>query len=163
MRVERIGLVGAIAGVVLGGIIAAAGCEGGDDAVSGSNEAELYGGARFHHGHRGNDAGSVAGSTGTPAGGMGVVTGGTTGGGSAGSVGTNGNGAADGGAVADCDVCTKTQQCCDVVTSRGPACTFSAATCASMVGDARPAYVNACLVFLMAVRGAQINPPAECR
>ena len=137
MRIERLGLVGAIASVVLGGIIAATGCQGGDDAVSGSDEAELHGGARFHHGNRGHGAGSV---------------------------GTNGNGAADGGAVADCDICTKTQQCCDVVTSQGPVCTFSAATCASMVGDARPAYVNACLVFLMAVRGTwQGNPPAECR
>ena len=167
---ERLRFVGAIAGVVLGGVIAATGCQGADDGVSGSDEAALHGGARFHHGNRGHGAGGVAGSTATPGGGMGVVTGGTTGGGSAGSVGsvgsvgTNGSGAADGGAVADCDICTKTQQCCDVVTSQGPVCTFSAATCASMVGDARPAYVNACLVFLRAVQGTwQGNQPAECR
>ena len=139
MQLERIGVVGAIAGVVLGGIFAAAGCEGADDPVSGPDEAELHGGSRFHHVHRGNDAGS------------------------AGSVGTNGNGTADGGAVADCDVCTQAQQCCDVVASGGPVCSFSAASCSSMVGDARPAYVNACLVFLVTARGARANPPAECR
>ena len=161
MRVERIGLVGAIAGVVLGGLVAVAGCEGADDAVGAADQdqAELHGGARFHHGRRAHDAGTAPGNTGTTGGGTGVVTGGTTGG----SAGTNGNGAADGGAVADCDICTKTQQCCDVVTNHGPACTFSAATCSTMVGDARPAYVNACLVFLTTVRGAwQGNPPAEC-
>lgn len=146
MQLERIGVVGAIAGVVLGGIVAAAGCEGADDAVSGPAEAELHGGSRFHHGHRARDAGSVGGSDG-----------------SVGSVGTNGNGAADGGADADCDVCTQAQQCCDVVASGGPVCSFSAASCSSMVGDARPAYVNACLVFLVTARGARANPPAECR
>ena len=77
--------------------------------------------------------------------------------------GTDGNGTADGGAVADCDVCTQAQQCCDVVASGGPVCSFSAASCSSMVGDARPAYVNACLVFLVTARGARANPPAECR
>ena len=139
MQLERIGLVGAIAGVVLGGLVAAAGCEGADDAVSGPDEAELHGSSRFHQRHTGQDGGSV------------------------GSAGTNGNGAADGGSVADCDVCTQAQQCCDVVASGGPVCTFSAANCSSMVGDARPAYVNACLVFLVAARGARANPPAECR
>ena len=149
MQLERIGVVGAIAGVVLGGIVAAAGCEGADDTVSAPDEAELHGGSRFHHVHRGNDAGSVGGGVaGTTGGGTGVVTGGTTGG---------------GGAVADCDVCTQAQQCCDVVASGGPVCSFSAASCSSMVGDARPAYVNACLVFLVTARGARANPPAECR
>lgn len=143
MQFERISLVGAIAGVVLGGLVAAAGCEGADDAVSGPDEAALHGGSRFHHGRPGHDAGSV----GTTGGGAGVVTGGTTG----------------GGAVADCDVCTQAQQCCDIVASGGPVCTFSAANCSSMVGDARPAYVNACLVFLVTARGARANPPAECR
>lgn len=151
MQLERIGLVGAIAGVVLGGLVAAAGCEGADDAVSSPDEAELQGGSRFHHGHRARDAGSVggsvAGSVGTTGGGTGVVTGGTP----------------DGGAVADCDVCTQAQQCCDIVASGGPVCSFSAASCSSMVGDARPAYVNACLVFLVTARGARANPPAECR
>jgi hypothetical protein len=152
MQLERIGLVGVIAGVVLGGIFAAAGCEGVDDPVSGPDEAELHGGSRFHHVHRVPDAGIVGGggsggSVGTTGGGTGVVTGGT----------------ADGGAVADCDVCTQAQQCCDVVASGGPVCSFSAASCSSMVGDARPAYVNACLVFLVTARGARANPPAECR
>ena len=146
MQLERIGVVGAIAGVVLGGIVAAAGCEGADDTVSRPDEAELLGGSRFHHGHRARDAASVGGSDG-----------------SVGSVGTNGNVAGDGGAVADCDVCTQAQQCCDVVASGGPVCSFSAASCSSMVGDARPAYVNACLVFLVTARGARANPPAECR
>ena len=62
MQLERIGLVGAIAGVVLGGLVAVAGCEGADDAVSGPDEAELHGGFQFHHGHRGRDAGSVGGA-----------------------------------------------------------------------------------------------------
>ena len=39
MRTERIGVVGAIAGVVLGGLVAAAGCVGADDEVSGGDEA----------------------------------------------------------------------------------------------------------------------------
>jgi hypothetical protein len=158
MRVERIGLVGAIAGVVLGGLVAAAGCDGTGDTVSAPDEAELHGGFRFHRGHFGRDAGSMGGGVaGTTGGGMGVVTGG-------GSAGTSGNGAADGGAVADCDICTQAKQCCDVVQTQQPGCTFSAATCSSMVGDARPAYVNACLVFLNAVRGTWGgNPPAECR
>ena len=149
MQTERIGLVGAIAGVVLGGLVAVAGCEGADDAVSGPDEAALHGGFRIHHGHRGPDAGIVGGggSAGATGGGTGVVTGGTP----------------DGGAVADCDVCTQAQQCCDVVASGGPVCSFSAASCSSMVGDARPAYVNACLVFLVTARGARANPPAECR
>ena len=163
MQLERIGLVGAIAGVVLGGLVAVAGCEGADDAVSGPDQAELHGGSRFHRGHSARDAGSVGGTVGTTGGGAGIVTGGTTGGGSGGSVGTTGAGAPDGGAVADCDVCTQAQQCCDVVASGGPVCSFSAASCSSMVGDARPAYVNACLVFLVTARGARAKPPAECR
>ena len=44
MRTERIGVVGAIAGVVLGGLVAAAGCVGADDEVSGGDEAELQSG-----------------------------------------------------------------------------------------------------------------------
>ena len=172
MQFERIGLVGALAGIVLGGLVAAAGCDGTDDAVSGSDEAELHGGFPFHHRHRGQDAGSVgggvgggiAGSAGTTGSAPSVVTGGTTGGGSAPSVGTIGSGAADGGAVADCDICTQAQQCCEAVDADKTACSFSAATCAAEQGEARPAYVNACLVFVVTVRGAWGgNPPAVCR
>jgi hypothetical protein len=139
---ERIGLVAVVAGVVLGGIVATAGCEGAnDDTVSGGDEAELQGGGRFHHRHSVPDAGGV------------------TGGGTAG---TKGATAADGGAVADCDVCTQAQQCCFAVGVQ--TCTFSAATCSSMVGDARPAYVNACLTQLSLTRNAWAgNPPAACR
>ena len=143
MQLERIGLVGAIVGVVLGGLVAAAGCEGAGDAGIGGDEAALHGGGPFHRGHRGHDAGG-AGATAT--------------------AGTTGSSAADGGAVADCDTCTKAQQCCDVVEVGGPGCSFSAATCSSMAGEARGAYVNACLTYLVTVRGAwRGNPPAECR
>jgi hypothetical protein len=168
MQLKRIGLIGAIAGAVLGGLVAVAGCDGTDDAVGGQDQGELHGGFPFHHRHRGQDAGSVggAGASGgasggvTTGGGMGVVTGGTTGG----SAGTAGTGGADRGAVADCDVCTQAQQCCEVVDADKTACSFSAATCSAEVGDARPAYVNACLVFVVTVRGAWGgNPPAECR
>jgi hypothetical protein len=160
MRLGRTGFVGAIAGVVLGGFVAAAGCEGTDDPVSGGTEAELHGGFGFHRGHRGHDAGSVGGgAAGTTGGAPGVITGGTSGGGT----GTNGVTGADGGAVADCDICTQAQQCCVVVQGDQPGCTFSAATCASETGDARPAYINACLVYLKAVRGVWAVPPAECR
>jgi hypothetical protein len=90
-----------------------------------------------------------------------VVTGGAPGGSTAG---TNGATATDGGSVADCDVCTQANQCCTVVQVEDPNCTFSAATCASEVGEARPAYANACLTYLVTVRGAWSgNPPAECR
>jgi len=80
-----------------------------------------------------------------------------------GSGGTTGNGPADGGAAADCDICTQAQACCNAVQAdRG--CSFSAATCASMTGAARPAYVNACLTEVVSVRGAWSgNPPAACR
>ena len=85
-------------------------------------------------------------------------SGGTTGGGTAGT-----NGAPGGDAVADCDVCTQAQQCCNTVEAE-PHCSFSAATCASMAVDARPAYVNACLTYVVLVRSAwSANPPAECR
>ena len=160
MKIERIGWVGAIAGVVLGGLIATAGCDGAGDAVSGADDAELHGGFQFRHGHRrvdagGVDTGGVAGTTGTGTTGTGTGTTGT---------GTTGAGTADGGAAPDCDICTQAQQCCDVVEANGPGCTFSAATCAAEQGEARPAYVNACLVFLVTVRGAWGgNPPAECR
>ena len=55
------------------------------------------------------------------------------------------------------------EQCCEVAAPGDPVCTFNAAKCSSMQGDARPAYVNACLTFLGAARGARANPPAECR
>jgi len=152
MRFERISLVGAIAGVVLGGLVAVAGCGGHYDTGGGADAAELHGGFPFQHRHHGHDAGSVGGSIGGSAGGAGgaggmmSVTSGT------------------GGAIANCDLCTQAQQCCDVVETEGPGCTFSAAKCSSEPGDARTAYANNCLVFLVTVRGAWGgNPPAECR
>ena len=147
MQLDRIGLVGAIAGVLLGGLVTIAGCEGADDEVGGG-QAELRGGYPFHHWHRMPDAGSAGGSVGTSTGG---------------SAGTSGISAPDGGAIADCDICTQAQQCCETVEAN-PECTFSAAKCSSMVGDALPAYINACLVFVNTVRGAWGgNPPAVCR
>src|SRR3954468_5959322 len=141
MRTKRTGVVGAIAGVLLGGLVATVGCMGPDDEVS-AEAAEL------HRRHHSPDAGNVGGAAG--------MTGRDTGG-------TNGATAVNGGAAADCDICTQAQQCCSVLEGH-PQCSFSAVTCASMVGDARPAYVNACLTFVMAVRGVWSgNPPAECR
>jgi hypothetical protein len=152
MRLERIGLVGAVAGVVLGGLVAVAGCGGHYDTGGGADAAELHGGFPFHHRHHGQDAGSAGGS----------AAGTTGGGGTGGSVGVTTTGT--GGNVASCDLCTQAQACCDVVESEGPGCTFSAAKCASEPGDALPAYANNCLVFLVTVRGAWGgNPPAECR
>jgi len=152
---------GAVIGLVLGGLVGAAGCDGTDDVVSYGGEAELHSGFPFHHRHRGPDAGSVGGGgAGTSGGGMGVITGGTTGG----AAGMNGATAGDGGPVTDCNICTQAQQCCEVVQVTQPTCTFSAATCAAEVGDARPAYVNACLTYVVTVRGAWGgNPPAACR
>jgi hypothetical protein len=141
------GLMGMVAGVVLGGIVATAGCEGADDDIGPERQAELRSGFRFHHRHGGPDAGTVGGGVGGAAG-------------AGGAAGTTGRG----GAVADdCDVCTQAQQCCEVAAPGDPVCTFNAAKCSSMQGDARPAYVNACLTFLVAARGARANPPAECR
>lgn len=163
MRTERIGMVGAIAGVVLGGLVAAAGCVGADDEVSGGDEAEaeLQSGFGFHRPHRRRDAGTVGtGVAGTTGGGAGPVTGagGTTGGGTAGTNGTTG-----GDAVADCDICTQAQQCCEALGTLTN-CTFSAATCASMSDAAQPGYVSACRTHLVAVRGTWGgNPPAACR
>ena len=153
MRTERIGVVGAIAGVVLGGIIATAGCMGDDEPVTTPDGAALQVGFGFHRRHHSPDAGTVGGVAGMSGSGAGPATGGTTGPGTT----------VNGGAAADCDVCTTAQQCCNVVEA-DPACSFSAVTCASMVGDARPAYVNACLTFVVAVRDAWSgNPPAACR
>src|SRR4051812_20873888 len=101
MGLERIGLVGLVAGVVLGGLVATTGCVGSDDTVSGGEEAELQSG-RFHHRHRVPDAGGA--------------TGGATAGTNGGTAGTNGGTAGTNGATAaDCDVCTKAQQCCFAV------------------------------------------------
>jgi hypothetical protein len=65
--------------------------------------------------------------------------------------------------VADCDVCTQAQRCCERVARGEAVCTFSAAKCSSMTGDGRAAYANACLTFLKAVQGTWPEPPAECR
>jgi hypothetical protein len=153
---ERIGLVAVVvAGVVLGGLIATAGCDGVDDTVSGGDEAELQLGGRFHHRHRVPDAGAVTG--GATAG-----TNGGTVGPTGGPVGPTGGPAVDAGTVAGCDVCTKAQQCCFAVGVQ--TCTFSAATCSSMVGDAQPAYINACLTQISLTSSAWAgNPPAACR
>ncbi len=137
MQIGRIGLMGAMAGVVLGGLVAAAGCDGADDAVSGGDESELHGGSPFRHRHPRPDAGGVGGTSG----------------------GAPGTGAP----ATDCDICTQAQQCCEVLPGQ-PTCTFTAATCASQQGEARAAHVNACLTFVVSVRGVWGgNPPAECR
>ena len=111
MQLERIGLVGATAGVVLGWLVAAGAKAPATDAV-----------------------------------------------------GATGAGAADAGPVVDCDICTQARRCCEVVEVGGSRCSFSAAACASNAGDARRAYVNACLTYLVTVRGAwRGSPPPECR
>ena len=158
MRLGRIGLVGAIAGAVLGALVAMAGCDGTGDAVSGQDQGELHGGFGFHHGHRGRDAGSVGGGAAGSGGASGGVT--TDGGQGVGPAAPTGGGST----VADCEICTQAQACCLAVDADQTACSFSAATCGAEQGDARPAYVNACLVFVVTVRGAWGgNPPAECR
>ncbi len=143
MRTRSFGWAGGIAGVLLTGVVAAAGCAGADDPGTSETQAELRSGEWFHHPHRDDGAG------------------GTT---VAGTGGMNGSTTADGGAATDCSICTQAQRCCGVVESQGPGCSFSASTCASMTGAARPAYVNACLTYVVSVRGAWGgNPPAECR
>ena len=153
MRIERMSLVGAIAGVVLSGLVAAApGCGGSDDnyAVGGEEQGELRGGFRSHRRHRANDAG-IVGS------GAGGTAGGATGDGAAGA---NGTTAPDGDAVANCAMCAKAQQCCAVVENR--VCTFISETCNSTVDDGQP-HIG-CLTYVVSVRGAWGgNPPAECR
>jgi hypothetical protein len=149
MHIERIGVVGLVAGVMLGGIVAMAGCEGADDAVSGGDEEEVQSGFRLHRRHRGADAGSVAGTTGGATGGAG---------------GTNGAVAPGGGAVADSDICAKAERCCKVLPGY-PTCPFKAApTCPWTVGEVPPDCAVGCITFVMAVRGTWGgNPPAECR
>ena len=164
MRTERIGVVGAIAGVVLGGLVAAAGCVGADDEVSGGDEAELQSGFAFHRPHRRRDAGTVEQRRGGNDGRWswtGDRRRGTTGGGTAGSSGAT---AVDGGSVADCDICTQAQQCCHAVETN-PRCTFSAATCASMVDAARPRLRQRVSHDCRGGQGRVVggNPPAVCR
>lgn len=138
MRTKALGWVGGIAGLMLGGLVAAGGCMGADEPAATESEGALHGGARIHRPHRTPDAGST-GSTGS-----------TT---------------ADSGVAADCDVCTQAAQCCSVVESGRPGCaSYSAATCASMSDDARPYFVNACLTYVVSVRGVWAgNAPAACR
>jgi hypothetical protein len=137
MRTKGISWVGRIAGLML---VAVTGCAGADDPATTEQQGELHGGFSFHHPHHGPDAG-------------GSMTGGTSG----------ANGPTTG-PQADCDVCTQAAQCCAVVESGGTGCSFSAATCSSMAGPARPAYVNACLTYVVTVRSAwSENPPAACR
>jgi hypothetical protein len=157
MQMGRIGLLGAIAGIVLGGFVMTAGCDGADDSVSSNEQGELQRGFWSHRRHRGHYAGTVAGTTGG-----GEGSGGATGTGTAGRSGAT---PADGGTVADCNICTQAQACCQAVRPDPTTCMFSAATCESMSGAARPAYVNACLVDLMAVRGVRTGDqlPAACR
>lgn len=150
---QRKGMVfgGLVASVLLGGLVAGAGgCAGPDDAVSSADQAELRGGFPVHRRHFGHDAGSAGA---LPDGGAGPGDSGTT------------SSPADAGAPAtDCDVCAQASRCCSVVEAERAGCSFSAETCASMSGDARPAYVNACLTYVVSVRGAWSgNPPAECR
>jgi len=149
MRTTRMGWVGGIAGLMLGVLVAAAGCAGADDTVTTEQEGELHNGFSFHHPRHRPDGG-------------GANTGGTSGreapGGMTGSTGS------DAGAVADCNVCTTAEQCCGAVEGKPAPCSFSATTCSSMTGAARPAYVNTCVTYVASVRGVWAgNPPAECR
>jgi len=158
MQRKRIGFLGAAAGVLLGGLVAGtAGCVGADDSVSGGEEAELRGGFPVHRRHFGRDAGSPGGSVGGTADGGGAPVGG---GGSTGSA----SGSTDSGVpAADCEVCAQAYRCCAAVQTDRAGCSFSAETCSSMTGAARPAYINACLTEVVSVRGAWSgSPPAEC-
>src|SRR4051794_21587364 len=132
MRVERMGMVGAVAGVVLGGFVALGGCEGTDPGTGVAEEGELHGRPGFH-GRRPSDAGGVADAASA---GTGGITGGP---GDASNVRTDGAVATDGGSITDCGICTQAKQCCEAVTAGGPVCAFNAETCSSMVGDARAA------------------------
>src|SRR3954452_13854760 len=105
VRPERMGVVGAIAGVVLGGMVATAGCMGDDEPVTTGDAAALHEGFGFHRRHHSPDAGSVGGAAGMTGGGAGPVTGGTTGPGTT----------VTGGAATDCTICTQAQQCCNAL------------------------------------------------
>src|SRR6185295_6389189 len=98
MQLGRISFAGMVGGVLLGGRVAGAGCDGTDDGVdSTSGEAELRGGFASHRRHPGHDAGGSAGAPG--GGGAGAV--------GSGGIGSPGNGPSDGGASTDCDICTQ--------------------------------------------------------
>jgi hypothetical protein len=65
---------------------------------------------------------------------------------------------------AGCELCTKAQECCNVVASGGPVCSFSAATCEAYPPDIERIYISNCRVFLRTVHSAWSgNPPAVCR
>jgi hypothetical protein len=135
MRTKGFGSVGGIVGVMLGGLIAAGGCVGADEPATTEAEGALHGGHRVHRPHSTADAGTTGSST------------------------------ADAAATADdCGICTQAAQCCLAVQSDPSGCSYSAATCSSMSDVARPYYVNACLTYVVSVRGAWSgNPPAACR
>ena len=67
-------MVGAVAGVVLGGFVAVTGCEGSDTGTGVAEQGELHGRPAFH-GRRSRDAGGVADAATADSGG---VTGGTS-------------------------------------------------------------------------------------
>jgi hypothetical protein len=152
MRLERIGLLVA-ASVVLGGLAVTAGCDGGEDALDDGEPAISAGDLRVRRHHRGRDGGGAAGTTGAgTAGDTGGGTAGNTGGGTAGTSGGGGDGA-----PADCNLCTKAQQCCEAVQPADRPCFFNAGTCSD-------ASVRGCLVYLNTVRSVWgFEPPSQCR
>src|SRR5436853_296812 len=104
--------------------LASASCGASDDAI-GDESATLPGDtARFDSARRHTGGGRTATTTGSSS----VST--TGAGGSTGGSGGAG-GAGGGGTVVGCDVCTKANDCCNVV-GGGPLCTFSAATCSTV-------------------------------
>ena len=152
MRFERIGVL-VVAGVMLGGLVAMPGCGTEEDALDdGDDLGAVSDDLRFRRHHHRRDAGGTSGTTG---GGTGGITGGAT-------AGTNGGGSGVTGGAATCDICTKANQCCTVVSDG--VCSFDAATCAAMAPAARDAYINACLVSLNTTKTAWKGaPPSECR
>src|SRR5882724_11536483 len=75
------------------------------------------------------------------------------------------DGGAPGPAVASgagCKPCATASACCDAV-GGGPECVFSAATCASLTGNARDTYIDGCQTFVKSVAVAwKQKPPSEC-
>jgi hypothetical protein len=162
MRLERIGLLVA-AGFVLGGLAVTAGCDGGEDALDDGEPALSASDLRVPWHHRGRHGGGAAGTTGSgTAGNTGAATAGNTGAATAGNTGaaTTGTagGAGNGSTTADCDLCTKAQQCCQAVQPADRPCFFNAGECSSDLS------VRGCLVYLNTVRSVWgFEPPSECR
>ena len=87
-----------------------------------------------------------------------------TGGGSGGASGpSTGSGTGGQGPAANCDVCTRANDCCNAVNG-GALCSLSAAAClAESAGAAQDAYITACLNVIVATIDAWAgHPPAVC-